>query len=48
MPYIVQAQESEDHSAVSKTCADRKDALATAVQWVYTAAELAISIINDE
>jgi hypothetical protein len=61
MPYIVQTEESDDHSAVSKTHADRKDALVTAVQWgsegrkvkiigngrIYTAAELAISIINE-
>jgi hypothetical protein len=33
MPYIVQADESEDHSAVSKTHEDRKDALVTAVKW---------------
>jgi UDP-N-acetylmuramyl tripeptide synthase len=33
MPYIVQAAESEDHSAVSKTHADRKEALVTAVKW---------------
>jgi len=33
MPYIVQAEESKDHNAVSKTHEDRKDALATAVQW---------------
>jgi hypothetical protein len=33
MPYIVQADESDDHSAVSKTHADRKDALANAVRW---------------
>jgi hypothetical protein len=61
MPYIVQAEGSEIHSAVSKKHADRKDALANAVQWgsegrkvkiigngrIYTAAELAISIINE-
>jgi hypothetical protein len=33
MSYIVQAEESEGHSAVSKTYEDRKDALVTAVQW---------------
>jgi hypothetical protein len=33
MPYIVQAEESEDHSAVSKTHEDRKEALVTAVKW---------------
>jgi hypothetical protein len=33
MPYSVQAEESEDHSAVSKTYEDRKDALVTAVKW---------------
>jgi hypothetical protein len=33
LPYIVQAEESEDHNAVSKTHEDRKDALVTAVQW---------------
>jgi hypothetical protein len=62
MPYIVQAEESEDHSAVSKTHEDRKEALVTAVKWgsegrkvqiigngrVYTATELALSIINEE
>jgi hypothetical protein len=33
MAYVVQAEESEDHNAVSKTHEDRKDALVTAVQW---------------
>jgi hypothetical protein len=33
MAYIVEAEESEDHSAVSKTHEDRKDALVTAVKW---------------
>jgi hypothetical protein len=61
-PCIVRAEESQDRFAVSKTHDDRKDALATAVQWesegrkvkiigngkIYTAAELAISIINNE
>jgi hypothetical protein len=56
------AEQSEDHSAVSKTHVDRKDALATAVKWasegrkvkilgngrIYTAVELALSIINNE
>jgi hypothetical protein len=32
MPYIVQADESEDDSAVSKPHEDRKEALATAVR----------------
>jgi hypothetical protein len=62
MPYIVQAEEFEDHNAVSKTHGDRRGALANAVQWtsegrkvkiigngqIYTAAELAIAIINEE
>jgi hypothetical protein len=33
MPYIVQAEESDDHSAVSKRHTDRKEALANAVRW---------------
>jgi hypothetical protein len=35
MPYIVQAEESEDHSAVSKTHEDRKEALVTAVKDLF-------------
>jgi hypothetical protein len=62
MAYVVQAEESKDHNAVSKTHEDRKDALVTAVQWgtegrkvkiigngrIYTAVELAVSIIDNE
>jgi hypothetical protein len=33
MPYIVQAEEADDHSAVSKRHTDRKEALANAVRW---------------
>lgn len=33
MVYIVQAEESEDHAPISKTLVDRKEALATAVDW---------------